>query len=147
MDLDVEARFLRHRLHDLRDTLGIRRRRRHQREAGIRHARFLQQLLRALHVALRDRRALAVEAVAWRDPLVAGHALALHRDLDDRVAIERKLERFAHASVLAERILLREVALADVDRDALVADLDDLRNLEAVVALSGPLRPTARGAR
>src|SRR6185503_10479893 len=59
---------------------------------------------------------------------------ALHRDLDDRVTIERKLERLAHARVLAERILLRQVALADVDRDALVADLDDLRDLEAAVA-------------
>jgi hypothetical protein len=42
---------------------------------------------------------------------------------------------FTHARILAERVLLREIALADVDRDALVADLRDLRDLEARVAL------------
>ena len=51
------------------------------------------------------------------------------------VAVERQLERLAHARIRAERVLLRQVALADVDRDALVADLGDLRDLEAAVDL------------
>src|SRR4030095_3681097 len=66
-----------------------------------------------------------------------GLRLAFHHDLHDAVAVERELERLAHARFLAERILLREIALADVDRDALVADLGDRRNLEARVALEG----------
>jgi len=43
----------------------------------------------------------------------------------------------AHARIAPDRVLLGEIALADVDVDALVAELDDLRDLEAAVALQG----------
>jgi hypothetical protein len=66
--------------------------------------------------------------------LVAGLGLAFHRHLDQRLAINRELERLAHPGILAERVLLRQVALGDVDGDALVAQLDDLGDAEAAVA-------------
>src|SRR6185437_1126178 len=50
------------------------------------------------------------------------------------IAIERELERLAYARVAAERIFLRKLALADIDRDALVADFGDLRQPEACVS-------------
>ena len=67
--------------------------------------------------------------------MVAGDRLAVHRDLDQRIAIERELERLAHPRVAAERSALRTLAVADIDGDALVADLDDAVDLEAPVAL------------
>ena len=80
------------KLGKLRDALRVRGRGRHQSKAGIGHACFLQELPGALDVALGQRRALAVVAVARRHPLVAGRRLAFHRDLDDRFAVERELE-------------------------------------------------------
>ena len=51
------------------------------------------------------------------------------------VAIERQFECLANPGVLAQRILLRHIALADVDGDALVADLGDRGDLESAVRL------------
>ena len=135
LDLHVKARVLGHRLHYLADFLRVGGGGGHEREARVRHARLLQELLRALEVPLGHARALAVVLVGRRHPLVARLRLAFHDHLDDGVAVERELERLAHARVLAERVLLRHVALADVDGDALVADLDDLGHLEAAVVL------------
>src|SRR4029077_4768441 len=59
----------------------------------------------------------------------------VHRHLDERRAVERQLESLAHARVAARRAALAGRALADVEVDALVTDLDDARDLEAVVAL------------
>src|SRR5207253_10129462 len=89
----------------------------------------------ALPISFRDRNVPRVVAVGRRDPLVAGDRLAVHRDLDQRIAIERELERLAHPRVAAERSALRTLAVADIDGDALVADLDDAVDLEAPVAL------------
>src|SRR6266851_2886311 len=85
----------------------------------------------ASDVALGDGNVLGVVAIGGRDPLIADVGLAIHCDLRDTVAIERKLESFAHPGVLAERIFLREIAFADIDSDALVADFGDPRDLEA----------------
>src|SRR5712664_1718981 len=134
LDLDVEAGVLRHRLHHLRDALRVGGCRRHEREARVRHARGREQRLGLRHVALRHRDVPRVIAVGGGDPLVTGDGLAVHRDFYQRIAVERELEGLAHACVPAERILLREVALADIDGDALVADLDDAVDLEAAVA-------------
>src|SRR5206468_2093777 len=90
----------------------------------------LQQRFRTRNVALRDRHVLRIERIRRRDPLIADFCLAVHRHLDDAVAIERELERLAHARIAAECGLLRKLAFADVDRDALITDLRDLRDLE-----------------
>jgi len=123
LDLHVEAGVAGHRLHHLRQPLRVRRGRRHQREAGMGHAGLLQQGLGARNVALRDRYVLRVVEVARRDPLVSGGGLAVHHHLCQPLSVQRKLEGLAHAGVAPERVLLGLVALADVDRDALVADL------------------------
>jgi hypothetical protein len=112
LDLDVEAGLARHRLDDEREPLRVGGRRRDEREARIRNAGLLEQRLGARDVALGHRHVLRIEGVARRDPLVADRRLVVHHDLDDAGAVERELERLAHLGVLAERVLLRLLALS-----------------------------------
>src|SRR5437763_1644286 len=89
-----------------------------RRSAGSRAVRDL---------ALGNRHVLGIERIGGRHPLIPYGGFAIHRDLHDTFAIQGQLESLTHTRVLAQRILLREIALAYIDRDALVADLGDLR--------------------
>ena len=122
-------------MHDLRDFLRIGRGRRHQREARVRHAGLGEQRLGARDIALGDRNVSGVVRIRRCDPLIADGGLAVHRDLHDAVAVERELEGLAHARVLAERVLLRELAFAHVDGDSVIADFGDLGDLEPAVGI------------
>src|SRR5205823_4363952 len=129
----IEAGFLGHRLHHLRELLLIGVGRRHQCEGRIGHTGLGEQCFGARDVTLRYRNIFRVETVFGRHPLVADGGLAVHRNLYDAIAIERQLESLTHPWILAQRILLRELAFAYVDRDPLIADLGDLRDLEPAV--------------
>ena len=98
-------------------------------------AGFLQQLLGARDVALGHRHVLRIEDIAGRHPLVADDRLIVHHHLHQALPVQRQLEGLAHARVAAQRRALGLVALADVDRDALVADLGDGRGLELLLGL------------
>jgi hypothetical protein len=58
-----------------------------------------------------------------------GDGFVVHHDLHEAGTVQRELEGLAHARVAAQRVLLGLVALADVDGDALVADLGDAREV------------------
>ena len=49
------------------------------------------------------------------------------------MAVQRQLKGFAHPRVAPQRVLLRFVALANVDGDALVTDLGDAGHLELLL--------------
>ena len=103
----------------------------------MRRASLLQQRLGLGDITLRHRQTCGVKGVARSNPLVADVGLAVHRDLHDGFAVEREFERLAHARVATQRVRLCVIALAHVDRNALVADLSDARELEAMVGLEG----------
>ena len=133
LDLHVEAGVPRHRLHHQRQALRVAGGGRHQREAGVGDTGLLQQRAGALHVALGHGQALHVVRVVRCHPLVAHRGLVVHHHLRQALPVERQLEGFAHAGVTAQRVGLGLVALADVDGDALVADLGDARHLVLLV--------------
>ena len=60
--------------------------------------------------------------IVRRDPLIARLKQAVEHNLVDRLAIDRPIERLPHFRGLAERAL--GLVLADVQRNALVAELD-----------------------
>ena len=135
LDLHVKAGIARHGLDHQRNALRVRGGGRDQCEARVGHAGRLQQGPRFLHIALGHGHILGVVAVGRCHPLVANLGLVVHHHLGQALAVQRQLKRLAHARIAPERVLLRLVALADVDGDALVADLGDARHLELLLDL------------
>ena len=97
-------------------------------EGRIGHAGFLEERLGAIHVALRHRVRPSSTTSWWARPTgcrpIASPSMATCT-IASRSRESSKASRTRGS--LPARILLREVALGEVDRDALVADLDDLR--------------------
>ena len=61
------------------------------------------------------------------DPLVARLEFAVEHHLVDGFAVDRPIQRLAHLGGLAERSLA--LVVADIERDALVAEFDRGRKL------------------
>ena len=139
---DVEAGLTRHLL----DDLG------HAAFAGIVDHRHLeavatgvpgvgQELLGARHVAPGALPALVEEDADRRDRRAARRVETVPRDLVQRLPIDAELERFANARVVGQRrpevggrVLLARL-VAQVDRDALIAEPGHVRQLELSLAL------------
>ena len=91
---------------------------------GRRNAGLGQQLLGFGHVAPGDRKLLLEVGALGADPLVARQHLAVEYDVRQRLAVDGGLQRLAHARILAEWAVLAGIAVGQIEREALVADLD-----------------------
>src|SRR5262245_42114878 len=129
-DFEVEARFRRHRLHDLGDRAVLRPVHHQEVERqGCLDAGLLEQRLGLGEIALGDRKALLIIEVLRADPLVAGNELAVEHHLVQRLAVDAELECLTHPRILAQRIVgLRSVA--EIEHDAEEAERHRLPELE-----------------
>ena len=121
-----------HRLDHLGDGFGLGALRHHQINADRRgHAGFLQQRPGLGDVALADRIGFLIVGMVRVDPLVTRLEFAVEHHLIDRLAIDRQIKRLPHLGGLAQRTL--GLVLADIERDALIAELDRGREFQALV--------------
>ncbi len=118
LDLDLDAGLGGHRLHHLGELLLGRGVGRVEREADLLGAGGREQRPGLGDVALRHRQGCVVPGAARGPGLVGGDELAVVDDLVDDLAVERQLERLAHARVLAQG--LGALAVGEIDRHRVV---------------------------
>src|SRR3954468_15572832 len=144
LQLHREAGVLGHRLDDLaepeRDGVGVE----HEADRNRRlDAALGDELLGLREVAGRALDRLVEERADRRDRPAARRVRALEDDLVDRVAVEREAERLPQRLLLGERRadrlhrLAEPVLVADVDRQALVAERRDVEQRQVRVGLDG----------
>src|SRR5713101_3535095 len=139
LDRHRDAGLGQHGLDDERGLLAVALGWHDQREGKRRLAGLAQELLGPRDIALPHRDLRVVVGARRAHELVPGNVLAVEDGLDDRLAVDRQVQRLAHSEV-RERLALRAVRY--VERDLLVAQLGDAGDPEP--AVRAELRQVAR---